>query len=1148
MHPHLDRKEIGPNGDAHPISQPKREAHIERRDIPERREERKDMNDRRNAEIKGVHERRDHGEKRDSMERKVSDIKKETSVSKDQEAKINMHRKDGERKEFIPGKDPHKPKHERNFLDAVISKDIADSHGSIREKQESKTFQAERNDISVHNSGHIPRTSQAIQNVKSENLKSETLTVKTDSHASDQTSAKPEFVVPKLEKLETHPHSKELLNSSAASSNAAPKKVPVSLNLSPAVESLQSGLHKSKSEMTLNYKDYLQRKERERQLLLEKQGKFNMNRSFTEGYQNSSKTNKQPNLDTSLPLKLQGNLEQVKEEIHTESRHDIHMKTGHEKEGRFKPDHETKMHHVAETKMHNIAEAKPRKRSNSKSPGASKRSPRVHNSNYSKVSPMKALTDQSRGQGHLKSNKMETPNLKLQITNDSENPPSPLKSPVKNIKEIPKSEPFVDLGEPLKTDGKKRRFSGHEIEELTGIELENLRVKTDIVQPESVNLFIPKETLKASPGAPFSLTSETKDISKDGAKIAIKLESAIGSATKDSPNKNKQEPNEAAKLSPLVQNKHPLKDLIVAKHSPLLHDKHTPKDASVAKHSPVLHNKHPPKDLNDAKQSPFLHSRHPPKDLNVKQSSLVSGKHDHRESDRTKHSPIVAKKDFKDSIAKQSPVVNVQQDKHSPVILPKKDLKDSSIAKQSPVVTIQQENRDSNSARQSPLTVTKPDLKEANTSKQSPRVVLKPESKDSNTSKQSPRVVIKQELTENNIDEPDIQLKPEHSGLQPLKLHIKEPLDLTHDIMVSKSSTPDVSTSKTASPIPSLKISIKKEPGSGGNTPIKYKTEHSNGNTPLKLTIKQEPTGGSPLKMKLKASHSGGEHGEKHHRRHKEGHVHSGKHKHKHKSHKHKDRDKERERKHSKHSVEVTGSNGKQEIKIRMKLGQPPSSEGSSSSTSQSGTYHISKRDKHKGRDGANVLPEIVSDKNMNSDEPERHQPWSLSELDPKSAARHAAKKVADSPSRKRRRAPTVDDGNDVSMSQPHQKAAKTNSNRLRRSSSSHSVVSMEMSDNECGEDPNKSNEDQLKALQIKLKQAIQFQKKVIDDRLKEQKVVGQKPAQPNYERQKSGFDLDMYCGDSAGTPPLPQGHPPLPPTPPSSQLLGTPPPPPPST
>ena len=1084
LHTHSDRKEIGPTGDGHPVTQPKREPHAERRDIAERREERKDINDRRNAEIKGAHE------KKDSLERKVTDIRKETSVSKDHAGKVNVHKKDGEKKEFVPGKDPHKYRHERNFLDAVNNKDCTDSHVSISEKQESKNLPGDRKESGVHNSGHIPRTSLTSQNVKSENIKSETHSMKTESDAPDQTSAKPEFVVPKSEKLETHPHLIELPNTSVSGSNAAPNIVPVSLNLSPAMESLKSGLHKSKSEITLNYKDYLQRKERERQQLLEKQGKFNLNKTFTEGSQSSFKTHQQPNLDTSLPLKLQGNLGTVKGEKDAESRHDIHVKTGQEIEARKRTDHETKMFHDKEVKQ--------RKRSNSKSPGASKRSPRVHNSNGSKVH------QSSRGQGHLKSIKTENPQLKLQIPNHSEStltsPPSPLRSPVKNIKEIPKSEPFVNLGEPLKTDGKKRRFSGPEIEMLTGMELENLKTKTDTIKPESVSIAIPKVTLKLSP-AQASVKGETKDITKQSPNVAVEQELTEASATKQSPKITKQEPNETAK------------------QSPVLHDRHPPMVLNVGKQSPVLYNKHPPKDITAAKQSPLLQSKHPPKDLNVaKQSPLVTGKLEYRELNSSKHSPIVAKK----------------------------DLKESNIAKQNPVVAIQQEGRESNNAKQSPVNVAKQDLKEVKASKQSPRAVLKPESRESNTSKQSPRIVSKQELAENNIDELDIQLKPEHTGFQPLKLHIKELPDVAHDIKASKAITRDVPTTKSESPIPSLKISIKKEPGSGGNTPIKYKTEHSDGNTPLKLTIKQEPSSGSPLKMKLKASQSGDHHSEKH-RRHREGHVHSGKHKHKHKSHKHKDRDKDRERKHSKHSVEVPGSNGKQELKIRVKLGQPPSAEGSSSSTAQSGTYHISKHDKHKGKEGANVLPEIaVLNENVNSDEHERHQPWSMSELKAKSAAKAAA----NSPSRKRRRPPTVDDGGDISVSQPQQKAAKTNSNRLRRSSSSHSVVSMEMSDNECGEDPNKAtNEDQLKALQIKLKQAIQFQKRVIDDQLKEQKSMGfsgQKAAQPAYERQKSGFDLDLYCGNSTGTPPLPQGHPPLPPTPPPSQIVGTPPPPPP--
>lgn len=920
---HLERKEIGPTGDGHPII--KKESHAERRDIPERREEKKDYHDKRNTEIKGSFERKD-SEKKDLADKKLLE-RKDTADRKEVDGKSVVHiKREGEKKDLLDRKDSDRQRAQYHGR--------TDIHTLERKNTPDKNLISDKIDHNV-NTDLMSRTSLPVRHIKTEN------------QPETQTSAKPEFVVPKLE---SKPQVKEIQSASLATSNDSPNVVPVSVS-NPSVDSLKSAMHRSKSETTLNYKEYLQRKEREKQMLREKQqqlleklgkpnlnlekqssDKHSLNRTFTEGSQSGAYKHKLVNLDTSLPIKIQGALPNVKEETgEIEIENEVNNTTGID----IKAEQEnTRKRTDTEVKIHNGKEAKPRKRSNSKSPGASKRSPRINASNNIKISPIKVEPDpNTRGHGsHLKSIKAENPHLKLQITSNSSGntlvtPPSPaLKSPVKNLKEIPKSEPFVDLGEPLRLDDNEEGVSENGPDTL---------IKTDSLKTGSLEHVRP----------------ELSNIS--------------------SPNLN--------------------------------------------------------------------------------------------------------------------------------VTVPK--------------ITVKQE----------------PQIQETKEPTQSEKVV------ETQNIKQEPN---------DGAGEPVIQLKPEHSGIQPFKLNIKELTDTARDIAGTKSE----------SPIPSLKISIKKEPGSGSNTPVKYKSEHSGNNTPLKFTIKQEPSSSGspyePLKMKFKASGSGYHTSEKHHRhdRPEGSREHSGKHRHKgHKSHKHKDRDRERKSSKHSHGAEVPGANGKHELKIRVKLGHS----GMNTSSAEPGSNTVSKHDKHKMKEGANVLPEIVVlNKATNSEDHERHQPWSVSEL---SSKKSVAKELAQSPSRKRRRTPTVDEGSEIMMQQPQQKAVKTNSHRLRRSSSSHSVVSMEMSDSECGEDgtQNKgSNEDQLKSLKIKLEQAIQFQQKVIDNTLKQQQSFGysqsgQKPVHPGYERQKSGFDLDYYCGNSTA-PPLPQGHPPLPPTPPLSQADNTPPPPPP--
>ncbi|KAL4229407.1 Cyclin-T2 [Mactra antiquata] len=356
-----------------------------------------------------------------------------------------------------------------------------------------------------------------------------------------------------------------------------------------------------------------------------------------------------------------------------------------------------------------------------------------------------------------------------------------------------------------------------------------------------------------------------------------------------------------------------------------------------------------------------------------------------------------------------------------------------------------------------------------------------PHTNDSNIS-----VSIKQEnscdLEPGEILDPEIALKPEHSVAPDFKIH-----ELGYD--------PDTSNSRL----------IKQESVTDSNTP--GKTKLSIGNSPLKLKISTKGLG-------TDSDHSSGKHSSPHRHKHK--------HKDKHKSHKH-SRDKDRHR-HKDKDKQSSGTNGQSSLKMSIKLSDIP--------VVASGGEHWSvkhKSDKHKHRAS-------ISDPSLNKSnsltEDERQQPWSMSDLMPVSGA------AAMSPSRKRRRTPTVDASVEHTSST---KAAKTGSNRIRRSSSSHSVVSMELSDGEDGQiNGPQIQTNQLNLLKSSLTQAIAQTKNNI---LKQTQVASVKrshsnrgsprEAKPSIDRQQSGFDLEgmMWAGSGvADGPPLPPDDPPPPP------------------
>lgn len=393
----------------------------------------------------------------------------------------------------------------------------------------------------------------------------------------------------------------------------------------------------------------------------------------------------------------------------------------------------------------------------------------------------------------------------------------------------------------------------------------------------------------------------------------------------------------------------------------------------------------------------------------------------------------------------------------------------------------------------------------------------------SETSVSKSSVEPKHELEPGEIDEeePEINLLPEHGAAPNVKIR-----ELGYD--------PD----KGLDSAVALKHAMK-EQGSGRSTPVSSQAG-SGSNTPIRMKLPITSHGeSSPLKIKIStkglstdSDHSSGKQGSPHRRKHK--------HKEKHKSHKHKDRHKEKHReKHgSSSSSSATGTNG-QSLKISLKL-----SDINKHSSSSNDSWAVKqKQDKHKNR--ATVSdPSLI--KSLNSSEPERQQPWSMSALITKSGSETAGH---NSPSRKRRRTPTVDQSAEQQGSQNKQQ--KMGSHRLRRSSSSHSVVSMEMSDGEDGQtngphiQTGQETQPQLSQLHESLHQLIsQTQRKV--ESLKHSQATIKEPRPPKQprgvDRQQSGFDLEgmMWAGNTSDLPPLPE-H--APPPPPPNQLAPPPPP-----
>lgn len=359
---------------------------------------------------------------------------------------------------------------------------------------------------------------------------------------------------------------------------------------------------------------------------------------------------------------------------------------------------------------------------------------------------------------------------------------------------------------------------------------------------------------------------------------------------------------------------------------------------------------------------------------------------------------------------------------------------------------------------------------------------------------------IKQEpsgdLEPGEILEPEIALKPEHSVAPDFKIR-----ELGYD--------PDNSSSRLLLLKQESTGSLVSDPISGSTPPLK--TKLPSGNSPLKIKI-------STKGLSTDSDHSSGKHSSPHRHKHK--------HKDKHKSHKHsRDKEKHRDKHRDKHGSDK-GTNGQSSLKMSIKLSDIPSA-------SDAGGEHWSvkhKHDKHKHR--ASVSDPSLN-KSGNLTEQERQQPWSMSDLITNSGS------AAMSPSRKRRRTPTVDTNVEHTS---NSKAAKTASNRIRRSSSSHSVVSMELSDGEDGQinGPQIQTNQQLNLLNASLMQAIAQTKNNILKRTQEASGKrshsnrnSPREAKPSIDRQQSGFDLEgmMWAGSGVNdVPPLPPGNPPPPP------------------
>lgn len=388
---------------------------------------------------------------------------------------------------------------------------------------------------------------------------------------------------------------------------------------------------------------------------------------------------------------------------------------------------------------------------------------------------------------------------------------------------------------------------------------------------------------------------------------------------------------------------------------------------------------------------------------------------------------------------------------------------------------------------------------------------------------------LKQELEPGEIEdeEPEINLLPEHNAVPASKIR-----DLGYD--------PE----KGLDSAVALKHAMKQEPSSGRSTPL-ISQSGSGSNTPIRMKIPLHSHGeSSPLKIKIStkglstdSDHSSGKHSSPHRHKHK--------HKEKHKSHKHRDKERHKDKHKEKHgsSSSSTGTNG-QSLKINIKLADIQKQAGSSSEEWVSKHKH----EKHKHR---STVSDPSLTKSANS-ELERQQPWSMSDLISKSSG---ATVHENSPSRKRRRTPTVDINADQLS---HPKAQKMGSQRLRRSSSSHSVVSMEMSDGEEGQtngphiQSGQETQPQLSQLHQSLHQLISQTQKQVEN-LKQHQVGSKRSPrhsrqqkQPKtVDRQQSGFDLEgmMWAGNTGDLPPLPADQIAPPPPLPPSQLAPPPPP-----
>ena len=372
---------------------------------------------------------------------------------------------------------------------------------------------------------------------------------------------------------------------------------------------------------------------------------------------------------------------------------------------------------------------------------------------------------------------------------------------------------------------------------------------------------------------------------------------------------------------------------------------------------------------------------------------------------------------------------------------------------------------------------------------------------------------VQDELEPGEIEdsEPEITLLPEHTAAPTIKLHELEGLD-----------------DKGLDSAVALKNLMRKE-ASGGGTPSsthgKSGTE-SGPNTPIRMKLPIQNAGESPsLKIKIStkglstdSASSSSKHGSPHRHKHK----HKEKHKHKHSKDKH--RDKHRE----KHTSSSSGTNG-QSLKLNIKLSDIPAS-----SSSEVVSKHRPDKPKHRTSiSDPSLIKNAVGGH-------ERQQPWSMNAL----ASKSTTALGEDPSSRKRRRDSNIDQNIDASQS----KSAKTGPNRIRRSSSNHSVVSMEMSDEENNSQPQANGQaESTQSVMNKLQEAIRqqqnkiamYQKQLVQvppstDQLQGSKGSPQitiKPIKKPIDRQQSGFDLDgMMWADPH--PPLPMETPPPPPPP----------------